>query len=217
MRIEKSINNYLKSRKPNDRYSSFDYCYNYFNSFYEKDAIKEIAEPKNIYFSCLQIGFFLASWGMLRGSSFLLSKSVKHYEDLIHLISQSSEDPIWNIDIDNYNDKTFDILLNYGNKIAEALSSGEKENVTDTLKTKVMLGVFGNVPALDTYNKKYFRVSSFNKNGLKKIKSYYDKNKNKIDSIKIHTINYQNEEKTNRLYTKAKILDMIGFIEGQNI
>lgn len=217
MKIERSINDYLKFRGPNDRYSSFDYCYNYFDSFYKKDAIKEIADPENLYFSCLQIGFFLASWGMLRGSSFLLSKSVKHYEDLIYLISQSSEEQIWNIDVDNYNDQTFDILLDYGNKIAEALSSGAEENVTDTQKTKIMLGIFGNVPALDTYNKKAFGVSSFNRNGLKKIKKYYDENKEKIDSIKIYTIDYHTEEKTNRLYTKAKLLDMIGFIEGQKI
>lgn len=152
---------------------------------------------------------------MLRGSSFLLSKSIKHYEDLIYLISQSSENPIWNIDVDNYNDQTFDILLDYGNKIAEVLSSREEENVTDTQKTKIMLGIFGNVPALDTYNKKSFGVSSFNRNGLNKIKSFYDKNKEKIDSIKIYTLDYHTKEKTNRLYTKAKVLDMIGFIEGQ--
>jgi hypothetical protein len=163
MNIKDNIDEYFQFRGPKERYTSFDYCYNYFNSFNYMGAISEIAKPEKIYFSCLQIGFFLASWGMLRGSSFLLDKSVKHYEELIYLISQSSGNPIWNIDIENYNEDNLEILLDYGEKIDEALSSRDNENVTDTLKTKIMLGVFGNVPALDTYNKKAYNVNNFNK------------------------------------------------------
>jgi hypothetical protein len=37
--------------------------------------------------SCLQIGFYLASWGMMRGSSFLLEKSVRNFSNLIIAIS----------------------------------------------------------------------------------------------------------------------------------
>lgn len=42
MNVEKSINQFLegkgknKGRKPDERYSSFDYCYNYFYSFIKK-------------------------------------------------------------------------------------------------------------------------------------------------------------------------------------
>ena len=169
-----------------------------------------------MYFSCMQIGFFLASWGMLRGSSFLLNKSVKHYENLIKLISKSSCNPIWNIDVDNYNkDKNLEVLLDYGDRIAKNLSDGDNENVTDTLKTKIILGVFGSVPALDTYNKKALNVHSFSRKNLKKINEFYVKNKDKIDSIKINTIDYYTEKETDRLYSKAKIVDMIGFIAGQ--
>jgi len=163
MNIKDNINEYFESRGPKERYTSFDYCYNYFNSFNDVGAISEIAKPENIYFSCLQIGFFLASWGMLRGSSFLLDKSVKHYEELIYLISQSSGNPILNIDMEKYNEDNLEILLDYGEKIDKVLSSRDNENVTDTLKTKIILGVFGNVLALDTYNKKAYNVHSFNK------------------------------------------------------
>ena len=62
---------------PTERYSSFDYCYNYFSQT-SPDALL-----KNMEKSCLAIGFYLASWGMFRGSSFLLQKSVKYYEPLI--------------------------------------------------------------------------------------------------------------------------------------
>ncbi|EKM28037.1 hypothetical protein VCHENC02_6024, partial [Vibrio harveyi] len=33
--------------------------------------------------SCLALGFYLASWGMFRGSSFMLEKSAKNFENLV--------------------------------------------------------------------------------------------------------------------------------------
>ena len=84
MDIEENISLYLNGfhknlgRQPEERYSSFDYCYNYFQEFYEKQKIIELANSDNLQISCLQIGFYLSSWGMYRGSSFLLQKSLKH-------------------------------------------------------------------------------------------------------------------------------------------
>jgi len=83
MDAKKSINQFLegngknRGRKPNERYASFDFCYNYFYSFYKENRLSELANGQNLQTSCLQIGFYLASWGMMRGSSFLLEKSVK--------------------------------------------------------------------------------------------------------------------------------------------
>ena len=45
MYVKKSINQYLegngknKGRKPNERYASFDFCYNYFYSFYKRNKL----------------------------------------------------------------------------------------------------------------------------------------------------------------------------------
>jgi hypothetical protein len=51
------------------------------------------------------------------------------------------------------------------------------------------------------------------------IKSFYKKDGNKkiIDrySKTIHTYDFLSSKETKRNYTKAKIIDMIGFIEGQ--
>jgi hypothetical protein len=60
--------------------------------------------------SSLVLGFYLASWGMLRGSSFLLDKSVMHYKDTIRYIS-SCYKSIWNIDVDDYSDENIDLIL----------------------------------------------------------------------------------------------------------
>lgn len=60
---------YLNERKPELRYASYDYCFNYFQSFYNNGTVVELASEANLQMSCLQLGFYLASWGMLRGSS----------------------------------------------------------------------------------------------------------------------------------------------------
>ena len=108
MNIEGNIRRFMegdndkdKGRKPLERYASFDYCFNYFQWFKEENRIKELSSDKNIEQSCLQLAFYLASWGMYRGSGFILSKSVKFYEDLIKEISEFDSD-IWDIDVDTY-------------------------------------------------------------------------------------------------------------------
>ena len=85
--INKLVTSFLKDREPSDRYTSFDYCYNYFQDFKSDNKLSEIAVPGNLQVSCLHLGFYLASWGMLRGSSYLLQRSIKYYESLIKEIS----------------------------------------------------------------------------------------------------------------------------------
>ena len=84
MNLDENIAKYLDGatgsggRKPDARYASFDYCFNYFQAFREAGNVGAIAEPENRELSCLHLGFYLASWGMLRGSAELLQKSARH-------------------------------------------------------------------------------------------------------------------------------------------
>lgn len=224
MDIEKNINMFLKGngknkgRKPDERYASFDYCYNYFYSFYKEGKIKELASNENIQISCLQIGFYLASWGMMRGSTFLIEKSVRHYNKLIFTISKM--DPIlWEIDVDSYNDENIERLLKCKEDIIGALKTEDKIP-TDTLVTKIMLGVFANTPAFDKFFNKSLKVSKFNEKSLIKIRDFYEENKLFIDSLKIFTFEFlpldENiDNETNIIYTKAKLIDMCGFMDGK--
>lgn len=77
-----------------------------------------------------------------------------------------------------------------------------------------MLGVFGNIPALDTYFSKSFGVRTVNKRGLRRIHDFYSQNKKVIDSFKIHTLDFHTGNKTKIKYKKAKIIDMVGFVQG---
>lgn len=217
MDVRRAIELFLKGDEkdlgedPNGGYASFDYCYNYFYSFYKENKIEEMANDENLQLSCLQLGFYLASWGMMRGSSFLLRRSAKNYKDLINTISKMDR-KLWEIDADNYNDENIEILLDCKKQIIKAL--GEENNPSDTLITKIMLGVFANIPAFDQYVRKSFKFHPVNKKNLLKIKEFYEKNKTILDSYKIHTFDFLTSKKTNTTYTKAKLIDMYAFIDG---
>jgi hypothetical protein len=171
--------------------------------------------------SCLVLGFYLASWGMMRGSSFLLKeKSVKHFEKAIAYIA-SKDRSVWKIDVDNYDDTKIDEILNVYNNLKDALECQKHSHLV--LVTKTMLGVFGFVPAFDEFFAKTFReidgecrFRSFNKKALLSIQSFYCKNKTVVDEIhsKTFTIDFSTAEKSQLHYSKAKIIDMYGFQRG---
>lgn len=60
------------------RYHSFDFCYFHFRSSKERGG-----EDINIEQSCQVLWSYLGSWGMLRGSSFLLSKNPAYLKGLV--------------------------------------------------------------------------------------------------------------------------------------
>ena len=127
---------------------------------------------------------------------------------------------LWKIDVDDYNDENIAHLLKCKQQIIKAL--GEKNNPSDTLVTKIMLGVFANVPAFDDYFKKFLKKNqycqTFNKTSLNQIKIFYEENKDVFDSFeRISTFDFLTSNETDTIYTKAKLIDMCGFIYGQNI
>ena len=193
------------------RYASFDYCYNYFQR--TKDLTEDIEK------SCLVLGFYLASWGMFRGSSFLLEKSVKHFKPTIEYISKLDKS-VWQIDVDNY-DSNIETILNIYKEVQSLLV---QENCAHlTLTTKTLLGVFGFVPAFDKFFCNTFRriadgrcgFRELNKTSLTEIKNFYEANKHSIDNISKQTFTTNfSEGKTEIHYPKAKIIDMYGFTVG---
>ena len=69
--------------------------------------------------------------------------------------------------------------------------------------------------AVDTYFRKSLKVYSFNKKSLLKIKDFYEDNKSVFDSYQIHTFDFLSSEEIDIVYTKAKLIDMCGFMDGQ--
>ncbi len=114
--VDRNIQRYIEGggrdsgQHPDGRYASFDYCFNYFQSFREQKRIGDICSFENIEQSCFQLGFYLASWGMLRGSSFLLWKSIRFYRCLLEMIAHGDQ-RLWDLDVDSYTDENIALLL----------------------------------------------------------------------------------------------------------
>ena len=199
------------------RFNSFDFCYNYFSSFVDK---QKIASEQNIETSCLQLGFYLASWGMYRGSSELLNRSLSFYIPLIKTIAEC-DNGIWDIDVDSYGNEVIreKIILTY-RKICHHLPNKS----TITLGTKIMLGVFGNVPAYDRYfkiaitklSKSDCRFNVLNHRSLKTIYNFYIENQEFIDSLAKRSITKKFGFQRNESHPipRAKIIDILGFQYG---
>lgn len=226
--IDTIVTAFMGRRQPGTYEASFDYCFNYFQLFREQAKVDEIDAEENLEMSCLQLGFYLASWGMLRG--FMHDKSVKCFTGVVELISQEDATTgVWGIDVP-YEPCDIDKLLHFANKVRATLRevrTAEKPDVTDTLVTKIMLGVFGNIPAFDKYFKKAFHLSTDNwdalKNGnsLEEVSKFYDAHADTINEIigrpNAKTVNFETGLYTNRSYTRAKIIDMVGVTEGKRL
>jgi hypothetical protein len=206
---------FQNANSPNHRYISFDYCYNYFLTNKGSKLTKDIEK------SSLVLGFYLASWGMMRGSSFLLQKSCKYYEPLIIYISTLDES-VWSIDVDSYDTDNIQKICDIYTNIKSIIIVGRSSDLT--LITKIMLGVFGFIPAFDQFFTNSFRAMYGDQCGFRRInpkalfliQDFYFSNKDQIDELShsTYTIDFASGLNTNTHYTKAKIIDMYGFTKG---
>lgn len=206
--IEDTVSRYFAHRDPGARYTSFDYCFNHFQQ--HRTAVATWGEPSGMEASCFHLAFYLASWGMLRGSSGLFQRSARHLVPLIETIA-SVPGEVWSLDLDSYDSSGIDLAHRTALDIRRALLPVE---ASDILVTKVMLGVFGCVPAFDTYFKKGFGVATFSRASLRQIGDFYRDNSRIIDQLRQPTLDFTTGKPTMRLYTRAKIVDMVFFIEG---
>lgn len=209
--IQTNIDDFRRNIKPLERDASFDYCFNYFQSFREQQKLKELVSPENLQESCLQLGFYLASWGMYRGGTFLLKKSIRAHVPVIEAIARADA-ALWEIDVHCYTPSNIQMILGFKNALNQAFRGIGSSS--DTLVTKIMLGVFGNVPAFDTNFKKGSSISSFGKPALEKVALFYQENKSIIEKNRIPTLDFSTGQPTHRRYSRAKMIDMIFFIEG---
>lgn len=61
----------------NHRYRSWDHCYSFFKNLYSAKNDKDVG------LAALHLAFYLASWGMYRGSSKLLQKDYKIHTPIV--------------------------------------------------------------------------------------------------------------------------------------
>ena len=122
----------------------------------------------------LHLGFYLASWGMYRGSSFLKALDYKIHYPAVKMMLEQQYDVLFEIDPlgnkDDYKKKLFDEetgiyvrLFEYYGRAHAAWVAWKNKNdevdeddeiTTDTLITKILMGVYACIPAYDINFKK---------------------------------------------------------------
>jgi len=143
------------------RYRSWEHCYGYF----QRTTPKAIAADRD--HAALQLGFYLASWGMYRGSSFLLQHAYTVHLAVIDQLVAPRFSVLWKQECgagDN-DTKLVPIILEAIDAVREGYRpfapAAESRQASDTLVTKVILGTFGSMPACDRYFIDGFRIAGF--------------------------------------------------------
>lgn len=69
---------------------------------------------------CLHLAFYLASWGMYRGSSFLLQKDYRVHYDVLKEILNERYNSLWNIDCEELTkENNLNLIFEISEKIRE--------------------------------------------------------------------------------------------------
>ena len=160
--IKDTILRYFKEIQKNEhhRCRSWEHCYQYFRSKPPQELLKDKTH------AALQLGFYLASWGMYRGSGFLLQHDYKIHEGVVERIASSEFSELWQIEIGLHrsNRQYEEVILRAAKAIRNAYTP--YGNATDTLATKVLLGTLACVPAYDRFFKEGFKRAGNQYTGL---------------------------------------------------
>ena len=200
----------------NGRYRSWEYCYSHF--------IKARGSKDVDYdYLSLQLAFYLASWGMYRGSSFLLQKDYKIHIPVVKELLSEKYDTLAGIECSNLRKESKQKLLQdinsfleqYYDKIRREVKEQDLKNkLSFTLITKILMGTLGCVPAYDRYfiagikNKKV-ATGNYNIKSIMQLVDFYEKNADQLEYAR------EKMEIEGLLYPQMKMIDMgfwqIGF------
>jgi hypothetical protein len=137
------------------RYRSWEHCFSHFR---RRTAF---TTQEHIDTAALHLAFYLASWGMYRGSSALLWKDYRIHQRAVSELLACRYDALWDVHFDEAarDSATADLIV----ELSDVLRSAYRKEITtvdgtsrdfdasDTLITKVLLGTMGCTPACDVY------------------------------------------------------------------
>ena len=138
-------------RDPHHRYRSWEHCYHFFQE-HRTAGKEEILDQM-----CLQLAWYLASWGMLR-NSFLFQKDYLFHRPAVEFLLEPRWAGLWGLSGEHLacSEGAEQVMTLCGGLTAlyERYGGGTP---TDTLLTKILLGTLGCVPAYDRYLKEALR------------------------------------------------------------
>ena len=187
----------------NGRSRSWEHCYRVF-----RDARTD-PSPDYDYLS-LHLAFYLASWGMYRGSCFIFQKDYKVHTPIVEKVLKPEYDCLFGLACtDVRNDDLRAQLMELSADIADYFDPIREEvkgravesSVSPVLITKILLGTLGCVPAYDRFfeeGAKYLGLEkkSYNKDSLLELAAFYEAHNDRL------------EEARHGMQTEMKLLDM---------
>lgn len=209
--IIKAISDYHSEIEadPNGRYRSWEHCY---KSFHDARG----SQNADTDYLSLMLGFYLASWGMYRGSSFLLQKDYRVHIPVVEKILCEKYDPLFGVECVQLRQQEeqdlLSSLISYMSEYYYAVRKSVKETelkskLSDTLITKVLMGALGCVPAYDRYFVEGVRdqgIASglFSMKSLLSLADFYEANQKRLEKSRKGLLAYDLP------YPQMKLLDM---------
>ena len=184
-------------RGTNGRYRSWEHCY---KVFHEARLKRKNGETPDYVYLSLHLAFYLASWGMYRGSSFLLQQDYMVHAAAVEEIMNEECDRLQGIECEELKGKT-ELLWGLRDKlrsiyqgvrskvVSQTQEDEPKTDISDILISKILMGTLGCTPAYDRFfldGIKGFGVKGikgfdhltgiFNENSIKKLIDFYESN-----------------------------------------
>lgn len=202
---------------PNGRHHSWEHCYKNFH-----DA-RHQKSPNYDYLS-LQLAFYLASWGMYRGSSFLLQKDYRIHIPIDEEILEPQYDCLFGIECVALERQEVQELLkkleiaieNHYDGIRRGTKGPHlKYGLSTTLITKILMGTLGCVPAYDRYfvdgiKSQHVTTGNYSIKSLLGLVDFYKRNHVKLEATRKQLKAYD------LLYPQMKLLDVGFWLIGVN-
>lgn len=193
----------------NGRSRSWEHCYRVF-----RDARTD-PSPDYDYLS-LHLAFYLASWGMYRGSSFLLQKDYKVLLPVVEEVLKPEYDCLFRVACADLREpevqvmltKLYDYIADYFRPIRdEAAARVVASPVSPVLVTKILMGTPGCVPAYDRFFQDgvaTYKVTTreYSLKSVLRLVDFYEAYKDRLEEAR------RGFEGDDLVYPQMKVLDM---------
>lgn len=174
--VQQTMNSFLNLLRgkeeggPFSRFKSWEYCHLKFVEGHQKRINNQLNED-DIDILALHLSFYLASWGMYRGSSFILQRDYKTHKRIVRIVLQEKYDELWDFNPIDKNENELNRIAELADEAYQEIDRDgygpipernmvdddneedeiSNEHISYTLITKILMGTFAITPAFDRF------------------------------------------------------------------